>query len=206
MKLIVGLGNPGEKFADTRHNVGFMVVDRVARDQATSPVVWEKSEKHKSLLFRVGDVIIAKPQTFMNNVGISVGSLVSFYKLDPQDIWVIHDDIDLPLGKIRIREQGGSAGHHGVDSILKQLGSDNFVRFRLGVGRGMSGGARSSSAGESVLPSMNRKLHHSKVISFVLSRFRDREAGDMKHLIKRGSQAVRIALLEGLDKARNQFH
>ena len=196
MKLIVGLGNPGEKYRDTRHNVGFMVVDRLAQDQATKPVVWEESQKHKSLLFRAGDCVIVKPQTFMNNVGISVSSLVNFYTLDPSDVWVIHDDIDLPMGKIRIREQGGSAGHHGVDSILAHLKSDKFIRFRLGTGRGK----------ESWGPSMNRKLHHSKVLALVLSRFRDREAGDMKHLIKRGSQAVRIALLEGLDKVKNQFH
>ena len=196
MKLIVGLGNPGEKYRDTRHNVGFMVVDRVASDQATKPVVWEKSEKHTSLLFRAGEVLMVKPLTFMNNVGISVASLVNFYKLDPSDVWVIHDDIDLPIGKIRIREQGGSAGHHGIDSILTNLKSDKFVRFRLGVGRGK----------ESLGLSMNRRLHHSRVISFVLSRFRSGEAGELKHLVKRGSQAVQIALLEGLDKARNQFH
>ncbi|MEK7065593.1 MAG: aminoacyl-tRNA hydrolase [Patescibacteria group bacterium] len=196
MKLIVGLGNPGEKFEDTRHNIGFIVVDRLARELSTKPVVWEESEKHKSLLFRMGDVMLVKPQTFMNNVGISIGSLVQFFKLDPADVWVIHDDIDLPMGKLRIRTAGGSAGHHGIESIMKHLKTDSFVRFRLGVGRD------AVSQG----PNVNRKLDHRRVIQFVLSRFRRGEAGEMKHLVKHGMDAVRIALLEGLDKAKNRFH
>jgi len=132
----------------------------------------------------------------MNNVGISVGSLVTFYKLEPSDVWIVHDDIDLALGKIRVRRGGGSAGHHGIESIMMHLKTDQFVRFRLGIGRDMV------SRG----PNVNRKLDHRRVISFVLSRFRRGEAGEMKHLVKRGSEAVRIALLDGLDRAQNQFH
>lgn len=196
MKLIVGLGNPGEKYDGTRHNIGFAVLERLAKEFSDKLVVWEESEKHKSLLFRAGEVMLVKPQIFMNNIGIAVGSLVRFYKLEPSDVWVIHDDIDLPLGKIRIRTGGGSAGHHGIESIMENLKTDQFVRFRLGVGRGM----------ESTGPTMNKRLHHSTVISFVLSRFRRGEAGDMKHLVKRATDTVRLAIFKGLDKARNQFH
>lgn len=189
MKLIVGLGNPGQKFEDTRHNIGFMVLEKLARDLTMGEVVWKEDAKHKALLYQKGDVLFVKPLTFMNNVGITVASLVNFYKLKPDDVWVVHDDIDLPMGKIRIREKGGSAGHHGVDSIIAHLKSYAFVRFRLGVGRGMSGEARSSS-----------------VISYVLSRFRRGEAGDLKHLVKRAVEAVGIALHQGLDKAMNRYH
>lgn len=196
MKLIVGLGNPGNKFRDTRHNIGFMVVDRLASDLSTSAVVWDQSDRHKALLFRVGELLLVKPQTFMNNSGIPVKSLVDFYRLAPEDAWVIHDDIDLPLGKIRIREKGGSAGHHGVDAIMKVLGTDRFVRFRLGIGRGM----------ESTGRTMDKHWHHRAVISFVLSRFRQGEAGKLKHLVKDGAHTVRVALLEGIDRAMQRFH
>lgn len=196
MKLVVGLGNPGEKYEGTRHNIGFAVVDRLARELSVGPVVWDQSDKHKSFLFRAGDVMLVKPLTYMNNVGISISSLVQFYKLDPSDIWVVHDDIDLPLGKIRIRTGGASAGHHGIESLLEHLRTDAFTRFRLGIGRGK----------ESTGKQADKNLHHRSVISFVLSRFGRGEAGEMKHLVKRGSDAVRIALLEGLDRARNRFH
>lgn len=196
MILIVGLGNPGEKYDGTRHNIGFAVVDRLAKEFSDKLVVWEESEKHKSLLFRAGEVTLVKPQTFVNNVGISVGSLVNFFKLEPVDVWVVHDDIDLPLGKIRARSGGGSAGHHGIESIMAHLKTDQFVRFRLGVGRDVV------SRG----PNVNRKLDHRRVIQFVLSRFRQGEAGEMKHLVKRGAQAVRTAIFDGLDRAMNQYH
>ena len=196
MKLIVGLGNPGEKYDGTRHNIGFAALDRLAKEFSDNRVVWEESEEHKSLLFRAGEVMLVKPQIFMNNTGIAVGSLVRFYKLEPRDVWVVHDDIDLPIGKIRIRTGGGSAGHHGIESIMENLKTDQFVRFRLGVGRDVV------SRG----PNVKRKLDHRRVIQFVLSRFHVGEAGETKHLVKRGAQAVRTAIFDGLDRAMNQYH
>lgn len=196
MKLIVGLGNPGAKYDGTRHNIGFAVVDRLSRELSDHEVSWEKSEKHKALICRIGDVLLVKPSTFVNESGLAVGSLVVFYKLTPDDVWVIHDDIDLPLGKIRIRQQGGTAGHHGVESIMKTIKSDTFVRFRLGVGRG----------GESPGTTMHKNFDHRRVIQLVLSRFGRGEAGQMRHLMKHATDAVRTALLEGLDKAMNRFH
>ncbi len=196
MKLIVGLGNPGDKFKDTRHNIGFMVVDKLARELPMTAVSWKEDGERKVLVARAGDVVLAKPLTFMNNSGLAVGALIRFYKLSPEDLWVVHDDIDLPLGKIRIRQSGGTGGHHGIESIMASLKTDKFVRFRLGIGRG-----REMPAAE-----REKNLHHRSVIQFVLSRFTRHEAGDMKNLVKHGSEAVRIALLDGLDKAHNRFH
>jgi len=197
MKLIVGLGNPGGEYKDTRHNIGFMVVDKLVGELGAGiPPAWQKDEKRNVLTARIGEVLLVKPQTFMNKSGFAVRALMDFYKLTPADVWVIHDDIDLPLGKIKIREKGGSAGHNGVESIMTELGSDAFVRFRLGIGRGKE------PEGEGV----NRNLHHRSVISFVLSRFRQSEAGSFKHLIKHGAQAVQTALLKGLDVAMNRFN
>lgn len=197
MKLIVGLGNPGIEYTDTRHNIGFMVVDKLEKElRAGVSPAWQKDEKKNVLTAKIGEVMLVKPQTFMNKSGFAVRALVDFYKLTPVDVWVIHDDIDLPLGKIKIREKGGSAGHNGVTSIIEQLGTDVFVRFRLGIGRGKE------IEGEKV----NRNLHHRSVIAFVLSRFHQNEAGEFKHLIVHGTDAVQMALLKGLDRAMNRFN
>ncbi|MFZ5845017.1 MAG: aminoacyl-tRNA hydrolase [Patescibacteria group bacterium] len=196
MKLIVGLGNPGEKYQNTRHNIGYLVVARLARELGGVTAAWQTSEKHRAETARVGDVLLVKPTTFMNNAGLAVKSLVDFYKLDPSDLWVIHDDIDLPLGKIRIRAGGASAGHRGIESIIAHLRSDKFVRFRLGIGRGK----------ESTGRQMDKNLHRRWVIDFVLSRFSQSEAGAFKHLVKGGAKAVVIALTSGLDKAMNRFN
>src|SRR5688572_14923148 len=113
MKLIIGLGNPGEEYTDTRHNVGFMVVDKLEKELTQGvPPAWQKDAKKNVLTVRVGlpvpagEVLLVKPQTFMNKSGFAVRALIDFYKLTPADIWVVHDDIDLPVGKIKIREKG----------------------------------------------------------------------------------------------------
>lgn len=196
MKLIVGLGNPGEKYQDTRHNVGFMVVEKLAHELGGVDVRWGNEEKHKALVAKTGDVVLIKPTTFMNASGIAVSNLARFYKLKAEDIWIVHDDLDLPLGKIRIRLGGASAGHHGIDSVIRELGDDKFVRIRLGIGRGTS---KTGAIAD-------RKMHTSSVIAFVLSRFGKSEAGDLKHLVKDGTEAVRVALFKGIDKAMNRFN
>ena len=197
MKLIVGLGNPGFEYKDTRHNIGFMVVDKLEKELGAGvPPPWQNDEKKNVLTARIGEVLLVKPQTFMNKSGFAVKALVDFYKLTPADVWVIHDDIDLPIGKIKIREKGGSAGHNGVTSIIEQLATDAFVRFRLGIGKGV----------DTIGPGENKNMHHRSVISFVLSRFRQSEAGSFKHLIKHGAEAVQMALLKGLDRAMNRFN
>lgn len=196
MKLIVGLGNPGAEYESTRHNIGFMVVDKLGHELGATNVSWGHQTKFKALTVKLGDVVLVKPQTFMNNSGFSVAGLATFYKVNASSIWVIHDDIDLPIGKIRIRQKGGSAGHNGINSIIDHLKGDEFVRFRLGTGKGKEiQGVRT-----------DKTEHHKSIIDFVLSQFTRSEAGSLKHLIKHGTEAVRIALDDGIDKAMNRFN
>lgn len=196
MKLIVGLGNPGEKYKDTRHNVGFMVADKLAHELGGADITWETVAKIDALIAKAGEVVLMKPETYMNGSGVAVKKAVSFYKISTEDIWVIHDDLDLPLGKIRIRIGGASAGHHGIDSIIQELGDDKFVRIRLGIGKGKSGSGVVA----------DRQLHQSSVIRFVLSRFGQSEAGEFKHLVQHGVEAVRLGLFKGVDRAMNRFN
>jgi PTH1 family peptidyl-tRNA hydrolase len=195
MKVIIGLGNPGREYTNTRHNIGFMAIDHLAQELGAAIPVWEKSEKNQVLTVKAGDVLMVKPQTFMNNSGEAVRKLMQFYKLNPADIWIVHDDMDLPLGKIRIREKGGTAGHNGVESIRLALGTDVFLRFRLGIGRDSE-----SQAG----PDKEKK--HKSVIAFVLSRFSQGEAGSLKHLVHHATTAIRMALDEGIDRAMNRYN
>ena len=208
MKIIVGLGNPGSEYEDTRHNIGFMVVEKLVKELSVEAVSWQKSEKDTALLARIGDLLLVKPLTFMNDSGKTVAKLMHFYKLHPSDIWVIHDDMDLPIGKIRIRERGSSGGHRGVDSIIRELHSNEFVRFRLGIGRGKLVDHGDEDSQDVSKSSHHQEQHarHQSVISFVLSRFTQSEAGLLKHLIKNGSDAVRIALTDGIDKAMTRFN
>jgi peptidyl-tRNA hydrolase, PTH1 family len=196
MKLIVGLGNPGGEYESSRHNIGFMVVDKLSKELSTEKVNFSLDQKHNAFVAKIGDIYLVKPQTFMNNSGQAVRGLLDYYKLSASDLWVIHDDIDLPLGKIRIREHGASGGHNGVDSVIKAVATDQFVRFRLGTGRGK----------EILEDSMEKRSKHKLVIEYVLSRFHLSEAGSFKHLIKNGVEAVRIALNDGIDKAMNRFN
>jgi peptidyl-tRNA hydrolase, PTH1 family len=196
MNLIVGLGNPGGKYSSTRHNIGFMVVEHVVKDLVSVGENWEEDKSTNALIFKKGDLIFIKPQTYMNASGIAVGKLFNFYKITPDHLWVIHDDIDLPLGKIRIRIGGASAGHHGVDSIIKNIGKENFVRFRLGVGKG-----KLEEKGNS---DHNIKRH--EVIKYVISKFFRNEEGEVRKLVKHAAKAVELALHKGVDKAMNQYN
>lgn len=140
MKLIVGLGNPGAKYEKARHNVGFLVVDALARSSKFQvplrPRSGQASSKFKSeLLIFNNDVIFVKPQTFMNLSGEAVVLVKNYYKIGVGDIWVVHDDVDLEVGRIKIQIGGGSAGHNGLNSIIEKLGTEDFVRFRVGIGR-----------------------------------------------------------------------
>lgn len=196
MKMIVGLGNPGVDYEDTRHNIGFMVIDKLAREIGRDALAWVEDTKRLAYVAKVGDVLLVKPVTFMNNSGEAVKKLVELNKLKPSDIWVIHDDLDLPVGKIRIRERGGTAGHNGVESIMNHLGTDKFLRFRLGIGRGK----------EDLKKGTDQNMGHRNVITFVLSRFTQSEAGDLKKLIKRAVEAIRMTLVDGVDKTMNRFN
>ena len=130
MLLLAGLGNPGAKYKNTPHNLGFDALDRLCSD-------FILNKKFQALIakgiFLGREMLLAKPQTFMNLSGASIAAIANFYKIKPGDIWVFHDDIDLPLGKIRISQNASPAGHRGVENILGALGTKNFVRFRLGA-------------------------------------------------------------------------
>ncbi len=128
MKLIIGLGNPGEEYKKTRHNLGFMVLDEM-----TSEFSLEK--KLEAEITREGSAMFAKPTTFMNESGRAVSKICQYYKIDPSDVWVVHDDKDMELGKIKVKPQGGSGGHNGIKSIIQHLGTEEFNRVKLGIAK-----------------------------------------------------------------------
>lgn len=135
MKLILGLGNPGKKYEKKRHNVGYMALESLAKESGTA----FKSCKRTLSLKAVGQingqkVVLAKPQTFMNESGLAAARLLHYYKIKPADLWVIHDDLDLPLGKVRLKNKGSAGGHKGVASIIKQLRTELFNRLKIGLG------------------------------------------------------------------------
>ncbi len=134
MKIFVGLGNPGAKYAGNRHNIGFMAVDRIAADHGFSP--WRRAHQGQMSEGRLGTekVLLLKPETFMNLSGQSVRAAMDFYKLTPADVMVFHDELDLAPGKIRVKAEGGHAGHNGLRSMHQHLGADAYGRVRLGIG------------------------------------------------------------------------
>ena len=176
MKLIVGLGNPGKKYERTRHNVGFLVVDRLAQRHGL-----KVNEEHGNALvaeWRVdGDrAVLAKPQTFMNRSGTAVRDLLHEYHGSAEDLIVIYDDLDLPLGRIRLRAQGSAGGHRGILSIIEYLAGAAFLRVRVGIGRPPEG----------IDPA-----------DFVLSPFDDQERGDAEKAVERAAAAVGSLLEDG---------
>jgi PTH1 family peptidyl-tRNA hydrolase len=198
MKLIAGLGNPGKKYEDTRHNVGFMIVEKLVKNATpgNKQSQWSTEEKFKAEVCKLEDVIVVKPQTFMNLSGESISAIAAYYKVEPQDVWVVHDDIDLPLGKIRIRKGGASGGHRGVDSTIENLGTPDFIRFRMGIGRGKM----------EIRGNSDENLPRQEVEKFVVSPFTEHEAGDVKKLIKHGAEALETAIEKGIEKTMSQFN
>ena len=192
MKLIVGLGNPGRGYAHNRHNIGFMCLGDFARKQGIR--FDRKRGKARTGIGEVAGegVILAKPQTFMNLSGESVSRLVSGFDIALDDLLVVHDDLDLSLGKIRLRRGGSSGGHKGVDSIISSLGSQDFPRLRVGIGRPASSENHSES-GEGI-------------ISYVLSDFTPVEKQIVTQVIPRVSEAMLYLLTEGLLPAMNRYN
>jgi PTH1 family peptidyl-tRNA hydrolase len=183
-KLIVGLGNPGRKYAYNRHNVGFQCLDRLAQAHGLS--FTQRRAKASLALGEIADVrvVLAKPLTYMNHSGQAVRPLLSFYKLSLEDILVIHDDLDLPLGTTRLRPEGGSGGHKGMRSIIEALGSQAFPRLRVGIGRPPGNDA----------------------VSYVLSDFTADEQITLESVYERVVAAVELFLREGIEAAMNAYN
>jgi len=193
VKLIVGLGNPGRGHASNRHNVGFVCLNHFARKQGIR--FDEKQCKARVGLGEVagGEVVLARPQTYMNKSGQSVGLLVRKFDVSLNNLLVIHDDLDLPVGKIRIRLGGSSAGHKGIGSIIAELGSQDFIRIRVGIGRPIT---IESATG----------IDETDIKAYVLSDFTPDEKQAITQVIPTVGEAILCLLTEGLVVARNKYN
>ena len=182
--LVAGLGNPGREYARTRHNVGWMVVDELARRQSGS---WRSKFSGQLAEIRLDEARLAlvKPETYMNESGRSVGAAARFFKVPPEQVLVAHDDVDLESGRLQARSGGGLAGHNGLRSLGQHLGSQDFLRLRIGVGRPGRGDPRS-------------------VADWVLSPFAPEEDADA--LVSRSADAVETIVSEGLEAAQQKFN
>lgn len=183
--MVVGLGNPGAEYSGNRHNVGFLVVERLAGDGARF-----KAHKRARALTWEGRingrrVVLAKPTTYMNDAGQAIAPLSAFYKVTPESLVAVHDELDLPFGSLRLKYGGGDNGHNGLKSLRRSLGTGDFYRARLGIGR--PPGRMDPSA-------------------FVLRDFSAGERTEVPHLVERVAGAVTALIEEGLDRAQSQFN
>ncbi len=186
MKLIVGLGNPGSRYENTRHNIGFMALDMYAARAGAS-----LKEGHKSLWCKVRtktgeDVLLQKPLTFMNSSGEAVQSLSSFFKVAPEDILALHDELEFPLGQIRLKVGGGDGGHNGLKSLTQHLGSNGYSRVRLGIGR-------------------PEHAEHD-VADYVLSSFSAHEKRSLEDILIRAQEAIDAFLNGSFARTMNTFN
>ena len=185
MKLIAGLGNPGKQYTTSRHNIGFLVINRLAKANG----IELKGRKCKSRLgkgeIEGHSVLLVKPQTFMNLSGEAVSAIAQYYKIIPQDIVVVHDDLDIPFGTIKIKTKGGSGGHHGLDSIIALLHDDSFLHIRIGIGK---------------------PPHEGNDADFVLSPFNDSESLQLKKVIDNACNCLGMLMTHAPEIAMNRFH
>jgi PTH1 family peptidyl-tRNA hydrolase len=186
LKLIVGLGNPGKQYRETRHNVGFKVVEEIARRRgATFEPAPAEADMAKVRNLGEGGTLLARPLTFMNLSGRAAGELLRFYKIDVQDLLVVADDVNLALGRLRARMRGSEGGHNGLKSIIEQLGTNEFPRLRVGVGRGDT----------------RRGL-----ADHVLAGFESDEQAEIERAIVRAADAAEIFATDGIVKVMNTFN
>ncbi len=181
MKLITGLGNVGDKYCFTRHNAGFMVLDKWAVD---NNITFKEDKKLKCFIAKMGDNILIKPTTFMNLSGEAVRTVMDYYKIDIKDVLIIYDDIALDLGRIRFRANGSDGGHNGIKSIIKHTGTKEFDRLKIGIGP------------QPNIPSEN----------YVLQNFPKEQLTDLKNVLKKSIEAVEFYLDNGIEKAQNKFN
>jgi PTH1 family peptidyl-tRNA hydrolase len=180
IRLVAGLGNPGREYQRTRHNVGFMVLDRLMADRK---LPWDYSEKWGAAWAK-SDVIFVKPATFMNRSGGPLSAVASFYKIAPTQILVVIDDLALPLGRLRIRTNGSSGGHNGLESIFQHFGTEELPRLRVGIGAAPAKGA----------------------VDYVLGRFFEEEKKQLDETLIRAAAAVNCAIDNGVNAAMNEFN
>jgi peptidyl-tRNA hydrolase, PTH1 family len=181
--LIVGLGNPGKQYEETRHNVGFMLLDRLAH---TSGATFQSAPKWQSHLAKIPEsgTILLKPQTFMNLSGRAIQQILSFHKWSPEQMLVIYDDVALPLGSLRFREKGSAGGHNGIKSILQHLGNDAFPRLKIGIGGSQPG----------------------EMVGHVLGKFSPDERPLLENTLATALEAVQLARSQGIATAANRYH
>jgi PTH1 family peptidyl-tRNA hydrolase len=190
-RLVVGLGNPGEKYAGNRHNIGFMCLDYFAHSH---DIVFERSRSQAKIgLGRVlnREIVLAKPQTYMNNSGEAVGKLIRQHKVKIENLIVVHDDLDLPVGRIRIRLGGSSGGHKGINSIVRHISNQDFIHVRVGIGRPNSNG---QDKGED------------EIVNYVLGDFTPEEKAVMDKVIPGVDEIVNCLFAEGLTATMNRFN
>jgi PTH1 family peptidyl-tRNA hydrolase len=185
VKLIVGLGNPGKEYEMTRHNLGFLVIDRLTLETGTT----QKQRKFNAILTRgrMGgeQVILMKPLTYMNLSGGAVKKASEYFHLPLQDLIVVHDDLDLDFGRFKIKKVGGDAGHKGIRSIIDHVGDDSFVRVRIGIGRPEKGG---------------------DVVDYVLDPLNESERSQLPEVLDQGSLLIQTLIKSGVDEAMHTFH
>ena len=181
IRLVAGLGNPGPEYEETRHNIGFLVVDRLAAQVGST---WEKSSKWGAISAKCGEAILLKPMNYMNRSGEPLRAIGQFYKIEPTEILIVLDDHALPLGRLRLRARGGAGGHNGLESILVQFGTEEIPRLRIGIGAAPRDG----------------------LVNYVLSRFFDEEKTLVASTIDRAAEAVKWAIDKGLVSAMNNFN
>ena len=185
MMVILGLGNPGRSFGRSRHNVGFRCIDLLGRSHGI-----RLEERRRHVLLGRADlagapVVLAKPRTYMNRSGTAARYLLDRFRVAPEELLVVHDDMDLPLGTIRLRPQGGAAGHHGIESIAAELGTESFPRLRIGVGH---------------------PPHKERGVSHVLGPFTPQEAQMIGETLEQAAEAVLWTVEFGLESAMNRFN
>lgn len=181
VRIIVGLGNPGRDYAETRHNVGFMVLDCLAR---RFNVEWKLDRARKGELAAGPGVLLVKPQTFMNNSGECVGPLMRYFKFSPEQVLVIYDDISFPVGTMRLRAAGSAGGHNGMKSLIAHLGTEKFPRLRVGI----------SAPGQK------------NMVGHVLGKFAPDERPLLEEALDKATEAACVALKEGFEQAANRFN
>ena len=187
--IIVGLGNPGVRYSHTRHNIGFQVLDKFTASIAGTNLKWRKKffAYILNLRYQEKDLVLVKPQTFMNLSGKSVRDTIAYYNINYNQLLIIYDDFHLPLGRIRIRERGSSGGHHGIDSIISCLQSENFPRLRVGIRN-------------------DKLLENLDYTNFVLTNFLPEEAELVENTITRAAQAVEDILNNGYQLAMQEHN